>query len=55
MQDIRKIDILVRAMATVPGQMLQLKQLLDRLPDNKAERVREVATANGIALHAAEG
>lgn len=49
-QDIRKIDVLLRAMANVPGQLDELTNLIDRLSDDKAARVREVAASSGITL-----
>lgn len=49
-QDIRKVDVLLRTMASVPGQLDELRGLLGRLPESKAARVREVAASNGIIL-----
>lgn len=50
-QDIRKVDVLVRAMRTVPGQLEHLGELIANLPRDKAEAVRMVADQNGIVLH----
>ena len=49
-QDIRKVDVLLQAMADVPGQLDELEGLISRLPGEKAVRVREVAASNGIIL-----
>lgn len=49
-QDLRKIDALIRAMRSVPGQVEELELLLARLPKDRAARIRDVATSNGISL-----
>ena len=49
-QDIRKVDVLLHAMADVPGQLDEIEDLINRMPDEKAVRVREVAASNGITL-----
>ena len=49
-QDLRKVAVLLQAMAGVPGQMESLEMLLDKLPSSKRDRVLEVAKANSIAL-----
>ena len=49
-QDLRKVDVLLRAMADVPGQLDELASYIDGMPGDKAVRVREVAASNGITL-----
>lgn len=49
-QDLRKVDVLIRAMRSVPGQMEELSSLLVRLPENKVARIRDVAASSGILL-----
>lgn len=48
--DIRKVSVLLRAMAHVPGQIEELRSLIGGLPESQAARIREVAIANGIEL-----
>lgn len=55
MQDLRKIAVLVQAMAGVPGQMESLERLLEGMPLEKRDRVLEVAKANSIALPLGNG
>ena len=49
-QDIRKVDVLLRAMAAVPGQMDDLSAHLKGLTPEKLAQVRAAAEANGIEL-----
>ena len=49
-QDIRKMVVLLHTMESVPGQLDELRGLIGRLPSEKAARVREVASSNGITL-----
>ena len=49
-QDIRKVDILVRAMENVPGQTEELAALLMRLSSDKRAVIERVAGENGIVL-----
>ena len=50
LQDIRKVGVLLNAMADVPGQMDELANLLSNLPEYKREQIHKVALENGLSL-----
>ncbi len=49
-QDIRKVGVLLNAMADVPGQMDELANLLSNLPEYKREQIHKVVLENGLSL-----